>query len=103
MLGRTLTNRHFFRIKIETPLGLVQDCLIPLVEMWAAIREGDLRPPPTGDVERILGRKEVFKVWWPRLAAQFSEWSANPETFLDAGDAVVVLGHYTGIAKETGS
>lgn len=42
----------------------------------------------------------VFEVWWPRLAAQLSEWSANPETFLDVRDAVVVLGHYAGIAKE---
>ncbi len=49
------------------------------------------------------GRNEVFEVWWPKLAAQFSEWRAIPETYLDAGDAVVVLGHYAGVAKETGS
>ena len=33
--------------------------------------------------------------WW-------SEFSAVPHEFLDAGDEVVVLGRYRGVAKETG-
>ena len=33
--------------------------------------------------------------WW-------SEFSAVPDEFLDAGDEVVVLGRYRGIAKQTG-
>jgi uncharacterized protein len=33
--------------------------------------------------------------WW-------SEFSAEPSEFLDAGDEVVVLGRYRGVAKETG-
>lgn len=47
-------------------------------------------------------REEIFGVWWPKLAAQFTDWSANPEEFLDAGDAVVVTGHYAGVARATG-
>ena len=33
--------------------------------------------------------------WW-------SEFSAVPDEFLDAGDEVIVLGRYRGVAKETG-
>lgn len=44
------------------------------------------------------GRKAVFEEWWPRHAALFPEWKANPEHVLDAGDAVVVLGTYSGRA-----
>src|SRR6478672_6635699 len=34
--------------------------------------------------------------WW-------SEFSAVPDEFLDAGDEVIVLGRYRGVAKQTGS
>ena len=44
-------------------------------------------------------RRNVFEPlerdWW-------SEFSAVPDEFLDAGDEVVVLGRYRGVAKETG-
>ena len=33
--------------------------------------------------------------WW-------NEFTAHPEEFLDAGDQVVVLGRYQGIAKQSG-
>ncbi|MEO1658076.1 MAG: nuclear transport factor 2 family protein [Pseudomonadota bacterium] len=48
------------------------------------------------------GREEIFGVWWPKLAAQFSDWHASPSEFIDAGDAVVVTGQYSGVAKATG-
>ena len=48
------------------------------------------------------GRKAVFEDWWPKLAAQFDDWKATPEQFLDADDAVISLGFYSGRAKATG-
>ena len=48
------------------------------------------------------GRKTVFEEWWPKHAAQFDDWKATPEQLLDAGEAVIVLGHYSGRAKVTG-
>ena len=55
---------------------------------------------PTGG--RYRGRKAVFEEWWPRHASQFSEWQATPERLLDAGEAVIALGHYRGVTKATG-
>ena len=44
-------------------------------------------------------RRNMFEpldvVWW-------DEFTAEPDEFLDAGDEVVVLGRYRGVAKETG-
>ena len=48
------------------------------------------------------GRQAVFAEWWPKLAAQFDAWKATPEEFLDAGEAIIALGHYSGRAKATG-
>ena len=56
---------------------------------------------PHGGVYHGLAevRRNVFdpldRYWW-------SEFTAEPEDFLDAGDEVVVLGRYRGVAKETG-
>ncbi len=44
----------------------------------------------------------MFEEWWPKLAAHADDWKATPEQFLDAGEAIVALGHYTGRAKATG-
>ena len=44
-------------------------------------------------------RRNIFEPldesWW-------SEFTATPEQFLDAGSEIVVIGRYRGIAKETG-
>ncbi len=56
---------------------------------------------PHGGTYRGLAevRRNVFdpldRDWW-------SEFSAVPDEFLDAGEEVVVLGRYRGVAKETG-
>jgi uncharacterized protein len=56
---------------------------------------------PHGGVYHGLAevRRNIFEPldrdWW-------DEFTATPEEFLDAGDRVVVLGRYRGIAKETG-
>ena len=44
-------------------------------------------------------RKNIFE---PLDEAWWSEFSATPGEFLDAGSEVVVLGRYRGVAKETG-
>src|SRR5581483_2255105 len=44
-------------------------------------------------------RRNVFE---PLDAEWWAEFSAEPDEFLDAGDRVVVLGRYRGVAKETG-
>lgn len=56
---------------------------------------------PHGGVYRGLDdvRAGIFdpleRDWW-------SEFSADPQEFLDAGDEIVVLGRYRGVAKGTG-
>jgi ketosteroid isomerase-like protein len=56
---------------------------------------------PHGGVYHGLAevRHNVFdpldRDWW-------SEFTAEPDEFLDAGDEIVVLGRYRGVAKETG-
>jgi ketosteroid isomerase-like protein len=56
---------------------------------------------PHGGVYHGLAevRRNIFdpldRDWW-------SEFTAEPDDFLDAGDEIVVLGRYRGIAKETG-
>lgn len=56
---------------------------------------------PHGGVYHGLAevRQNVFdpldRDWW-------SEFTAEPEDFLDAGDEIVVLGRYRGVAKKTG-
>jgi len=56
---------------------------------------------PHGGYYRGLAevRRNIFdpldEEWW-------DEFDADPEEFLDAGDQVVVLGRYSGVAKRTG-
>lgn len=44
-------------------------------------------------------RRNIFE---PLDAEWWSEFSADPDEFLAAGDEVVVIGRYRGLAKETG-
>ena len=44
-------------------------------------------------------RRNIFE---PLDAEWWSEFSADPDEFLAAGDKVVVIGRYRGLAKETG-
>jgi uncharacterized protein len=50
---------------------------------------------------KYVGRRQIFDVWLPELLAQFDNWRAQPHTLLDAGPAVIGLGHYRGISKLT--
>jgi uncharacterized protein len=48
------------------------------------------------------GRKAVIEEWFPKLVAQFDDWRGVPDRLLDAGDAIIGLGHYQGRSKVTG-
>jgi hypothetical protein len=50
----------------------------------------------------ILGVVAVLAGVFARIGAEWDGFSARPEEFLDAGDAVVVLGRYVGTYKATG-
>jgi uncharacterized protein len=56
---------------------------------------------PHGGFYRGIGevRRNIFD---PLDAEWWDEFTADPDEFLDAGDEVVVLGRYRGVAKETG-
>jgi ketosteroid isomerase-like protein len=50
----------------------------------------------------FVGLDAVFNDFFAPLMQEFESWRTVPETFLDAGDHVVVLGHYHSRAKATG-
>ncbi|MEO5634153.1 nuclear transport factor 2 family protein [Gaiella sp.] len=72
-----------------------------LADMDEGIEWEQAQGLPHGGTYRGLAevRANVFdpldRDWW-------SEFSAVPDEFLDAGDEIVVLGRYRGVAKETG-
>lgn len=72
-----------------------------VADMDAEIEWQQAQGLPHGGTYRGLDevRRNVFdpldRDWW-------SEFSAAPEELLDAGDEVVVLGRYRGVAKKTG-
>ncbi len=56
---------------------------------------------PTWDVTpgfphgaQYKGMAAIFGEFYPKLLTGFNAFSANPETYVDGGDKVVVLGHY---------
>ncbi len=49
------------------------------------------------------GRDAVFNDYFPKLLANFDQWTATPDQLLDAGEAIVGLGHYRGRVKRTGA
>lgn len=79
-----------------------------------------------GDIAGVLGRMSPDMVWneaenfpyadgnpyrgpeailggvFARLGSEWDGFAAVPDEFLDAGDAVVVLGRYRGVCKATG-
>src|SRR4029453_1079998 len=72
-----------------------------MADMDEAIEWHQAQGLPHGGFYRGLeeGRRNVFdplhEAWW-------SEFSADPDEFVDAGDTIVVLGRYRGVAKHTG-
>lgn len=72
-----------------------------LADMHPDIEWHQAQGLPHGGLYRGIDevRRNVFdplnRDWW-------AEFSVHPEQFLDAGDDVVVIGRYRGLAKETG-
>ena len=48
------------------------------------------------------GIPAIFDQFLPKLQADFHDWHAQPDEFIDAGDTIVALGHYSGTLKTTG-
>jgi len=48
------------------------------------------------------GIPAIFGQFLPKLQADFYDWHAQPDAFVDAGDTIVALGHYSGTLKTTG-
>lgn len=48
------------------------------------------------------GIPAVFGQFLPKLLADFRDWKAQPDEFVDAGDTIVALGHYSGTFKTNG-
>jgi hypothetical protein len=57
---------------------------------------------PLADRNPYVGPEAILTGVFARLAADWHDFAAVPEEFLDAGDTVVVLGHYHGTHKLTG-
>jgi ketosteroid isomerase-like protein len=51
---------------------------------------------------RHVGAGTVLDEVFPRFGSEWEVWKAVPERWLDAGDAVVALGVYSGTHKTTG-
>lgn len=70
-------------------------------DMAPDIRWEQAQGLPHGGVYHGLDevRRNIFE---PLDAEWWAEFSADPDEFLDAGDDVVVLGRYRGVAKGTG-
>jgi len=72
-----------------------------LADMHPEIEWHQAQGLPHGGLYRGLDevRQNIFEPldesWW-------SEFSATPDQFLDAGSEIVVLGRYRGVGKETG-
>ncbi len=49
------------------------------------------------------GPNAILEGVFLRLATEWDGFAVSPETFLDAGDAVVGLGYYSGVYKATGA
>jgi uncharacterized protein len=54
------------------------------------------------DRNPYIGPQAILEGVFMRLGAQWDGFAVEPERFLDAGDTVVVLGHYTGIYRRSG-
>jgi uncharacterized protein len=72
-----------------------------MADMDEAIEWHQAQGLPHGGFYRGLGqvREHVFA---PLLEHWWEEFSAEPEEFVAAGEMVVVLGRYRGVAKRTG-
>lgn len=62
-----------------------------------AIEWNAMEGMPSGG--RYVGKDAVFGGYFPKMLANFSEFHASAEKYIDAGDSIVVLGRYSGRSK----
>jgi uncharacterized protein len=55
---------------------------------------------PWGGLHR--GRDEVARNVFGVLVETFDDYAATPERYIESGETVVLLGRYSGVARETG-
>jgi len=48
---------------------------------------------------KYVGKESVFNDYFPKMLANFEEFHAIPEIFLDSKDYVIVTGRYQGVSK----
>jgi ketosteroid isomerase-like protein len=58
---------------------------------------------PYADGNPYVGPMAVAQGVFARLGSEWNGFAVAPEEILDAGDAVVALGHYLGTCKATGT
>ncbi len=85
-------------------------------KLYQALRQGDAQEMATLCAAQVqwdimpgfphggthVGLEAVFNNFFGPVMQEFEEWRTVPETFLDAGDDVIALGHYHSRAKTTG-
>jgi ketosteroid isomerase-like protein len=96
---------------------MAQSNLEKIRELYAALQRGDgpaalgtLDPEivwheaenfPYADRSPYKGPAEVLNGLFARLATEWNGFTATPEAFYDAGDAILVTGRYTGTYLKT--
>lgn len=84
---------------------------LEVIQQWYASPTPELLDP---EVEWLIsscfpaggnyyGRNAIFEDFFPNLISHFDQWTAKPDQLLDAGDAIVALGHYMGRVKNNGA
>lgn len=48
---------------------------------------------------RYVSKRAAFEEYFPKMLANFTQFHATAEEYLDAGDSVIVLGKYSGSSK----
>lgn len=85
-------------------------------KLYQAMSQGDAQglaalctPDLTWDISpgfphsaTFVGLGSIFNDFFAPVMQEFENWRTVPDTFLDAGDHVIALGHYHSRAKATG-
>lgn len=58
---------------------------------------------PLADGNPYVGPQAILEGVFARLGSEWEGFAVHPEEYLDAGDAVVVLGRYRGTCRATGN
>lgn len=101
-LEKVISRRRF--LEAPSALGGLVVCggFNPLFAQEERARTEDQVLGPFYPITRPLDRDAVLQGVFMRLGTEWEGFSAVPDEFIDGGDAVVVLGKYSGKYKATG-